>query len=133
MKTLGEYQNNIQSLSSLSIESYERLFKLYSQEVGDKEQYYYNILRKVDLPENINTDFLEFYTTPTPMPLTIISHNIYNNQRLWWLILKLNKREIGDNIFTVPSGIKLKYIIPTALPIVFNQITKISVFNGRHY
>jgi len=133
MKTLGEYQNNIPSLSSLEIASYERIFKLYSQEIGDKEQYYYNILRKVDLPENISSEYLEFYTTPAPMPFTIISHNIYNNMKLWWLILKLNKQDIGENIFTVPAGTKLRYIIPTALPVVFNQITRITVFNGRHY
>jgi hypothetical protein len=133
MNTLGEYQNNITQLKQLDLEHYERIFKIYTTGNSDKEFYFYNILKKITLPENIDSNFLDFYTVSSPLPLTTISHNIYDDIRLWWLIFIINSSVIGKDIFVVPGGTQLKFIKSQYLSIVFNQITKLAVYNGRHY
>jgi len=133
MNILGEYQNNIVDLSSLDLEHYERIFKIYITENNDKTFYFYNILKRISLPENIDTSVLGVYKTPVSMPLTIISHNIYGDIRLWWLIYFLNSKEIGKNIFIIPGSTELKYIKREFLQAVFAEITKLTIFNGRHY
>jgi hypothetical protein len=133
MNILGEYQNNIVDLSSLDLEHYERIFKIYITENNDKTFYFYNILKRISLPENIDTSVLGVYKTSVPMPLTIISHNIYDDIRLWWLIYFLNSKEIGKDIFIIPGSTELKYIKREFLQAVFAEITKLTIFNGRHY
>lgn len=133
MKTLGEYQNDVEGLQGLDLENYERIFKVFNAASGSKEFYFYNILKKIDMPDNIDSQYTGMHTPKSDLPLTIISHNIYNDIRLWWLIYLLNKKVIGSNIFVVPASTQLKYILPPYLSIVFNQITNLIIFNGRHY
>jgi len=40
----GKYQNNIDELPNLEDYRYENIFKIYQK--GDKDFYYYNILKK---------------------------------------------------------------------------------------
>jgi hypothetical protein len=133
MKILGEYQNNIDDLSSLDLEHYERIFKVYTANNNNKDFYFYSILKRITLPENIDGTILSTYKTRGPKPLTIISHDIYRDIRLWWLIFLLNKKEIGKDIFVVPGSLELKYVKREFLSIVFAEITKLTIFNGRHY
>ena len=133
MDTLGKYQNNISSLNQLDLEHYERIFKVFETVNDDKSFYYYNILKKIQFPEIINSGIVKFYTTPSILPFTTISYNIYNDIRLWWLLYLVNKDKLGSNIFTVPAGTQLKYVDSLYLDVIFNQITQLVVFNGRHY
>ena len=133
MDTLGIYQNNITSLKHLDLENYERIFKVFETGNSDKTFYYYNILKKIQFPDIINSNIVKFYTTPSMMPFTAVSYNIYNDIRLWWLIYLVNKDVLGSNIFTIPAGTQLRYVDPIYLDVVFNQITKLVIFNGRHY
>jgi len=133
MNLLGEYQNNIDELKKLDLENYERIFKVYETLNSDKSFYYYNILKKIQFPDIINSNIISLYTTPSILPYTTISYNIYRDIRLWWVIYLINKDTINGNIFTAPAGTQLKYVLPQYLGIIFNQITKLIVFNGRHY
>lgn len=133
MDTLGKYQNNISSLNQLDLEHYERIFKVFETVNDDKSFYYYNILKKIQFPEIINSGIVKYYTTPSILPFTTISYNIYKDIRLWWLLYLVNKDKLGSNIFTVPAGTQLKYVDPLYLDVIFNQITQLVVFNGRHY
>jgi hypothetical protein len=45
----------------------------------------------------------------------------------------LNSKEIGKNIFIIPGSTGLKYIKREFLQAVFAEITKLTIFNGRHY
>lgn len=133
MSTLGDYQDNIEELDTLSITNYERIFKIFTLDNDDKQFYFYNILKKIVMPDNINSDFIEYYDNKSPAPLTLISHRIYNDIKLWWLIALLNKDKLQSNLFVVPGGTQLQYLTAEALPLVFAQITKITIKNGRHY
>lgn len=133
MNKLGKYQNNIDDLSTLDLEHYERIFKLYITSNNDKDFYFYNILRRISMPDNLDSGVSRVFKVKTPLPLTIISYNIYQDIRLWWLLLLLNKKEIGKNIFVVPGGVEIKYIAPESLTSVFQEITNLTIYNGRHY
>jgi len=133
MDTLGKYQNNIPVLKKLNLEHYERIFKVFETVNNGKSFYYYNILKKIQFPDNIDSGITKFYTTPSTLPLTTVSYNIYNDIRLWWLILLINKDKLGPVAFTVPAGTQLKYIDSKFLDTIFFQITKLVILNGRHY
>lgn len=133
MDTLGKYQNNISGLKSLDLENYERIFKIYETLNSDKSFYYYNILKKIQFPDLINSNIISLHTTPNTLPYTAISYNIYGDIRLWWLLYMINKDVLKDNRFTIPAGTQLKYIDAQYLSVVFNQITELTIFNGRHY
>lgn len=130
---LGEYQNNIPSLSSLDISSYERIFKVFEAKDTNKNFYFYNILKKIELPTNIDDEYLAFYNVKSNLPMTILSYKIYGDMKLWWLIYLLNKQELGNNIFVVQGGTQIQYIKPEIIPTVLQQITDIIIYNGRHY
>lgn len=128
----GLYQDSIPDLFELTVDRYERLFKLYTVNKNGKEFYFYNILKKLELPDNIHSDMVDFYICKTREPFTIVSYNIYDTIHLWWLIYLLNKDVIGNKMFCEPS-IQLKYIIPGKLDLVFSEITNLTIFDGRHF
>ena len=85
----GPYkQNNLTELVELDTFRYENLFNVYQNE---NEQYFYNLLAKVNFPQEISD---EYYTTFTvgndSIPYTLISYKVYNTISLWWLICAVN-------------------------------------------
>ena len=130
---LGNYQSDIKSLSSLSITAYERIFKLYTTEKNTKEFLFYNILKKIEIPDTIDDEFVSFYTVKSNMPLTILSYKIYGDIKLWWLLFLVNKKTLEANRFVVSGGVQIEYIKPEYLSLVLSQITKITQGNGRHF
>jgi hypothetical protein len=131
--SLGNYQNSIPSLSALDLVNYERIFKVYEASTDDKSFYFYNILKKIELPSTIDDSVLEYYTVRANMPLTTVSFKIYDDIRLWWIIYLVNRKTLGEGTFVVKGGTQLAYIKRDILPLVFQQITNIIVYNGRHY
>jgi hypothetical protein len=130
---LGNYQSDIKSLSSLSITAYERIFKLYTTEKNTKEFLFYNILKKIEIPDTIDDELVSFYNVKSDMPLTILSYKIYGDMKLWWLLFLINKKTLETNRFVVSGGIQIEYIKPEYLSLVLSQITKITQGNGKHF
>jgi hypothetical protein len=130
---LGNYQSDIKSLSSLSITAYERIFKLYTTEKNTKEFLFYNILKKIEIPDTIDDELVSFYNVKSDMPLTILSYKIYGDMKLWWLLFLINKKTLETNRFVVSGGVQIEYIKPEYLSLVLSQITKITQGNGKHF
>lgn len=133
MSIQGLYQNNVPGLAKLKLQHYERIFKVFDIESTDKKFFFYNILRKIEFPDNIDPNIIKYHNMEISKPLTTISYDIYGDLRLWWLIFLLNKAVIGSNLFIIPAGVQLKFIKPEFLETVFIQITNLSILNGRHY
>lgn len=129
---IGDYQNNIEALSSLKIGDYERIFKVYTEKVDDKDFYFYNILNKIDL-QDLDSEFIDFYDVKTRIPMTILSHKIYGDIKSWWILYLMNKDQIQSPPFWVEGGVRLKYIKQEYRILLYNDITKNTVFNGRHF
>jgi hypothetical protein len=128
----GNYQNDIPSLSALSIRDYERIFKVFKSSIEDKDFYIYNILKKIDFPE-IDGKYLEYYTPQSRTPLTIISYQIYDDIKSWWIIYLLNKDKFEGAPFYVDGGVQLKYIIDPIRALIYQDVTNSTVYGGRHY
>lgn len=129
---IGQYRNNIPSLSALDMKDYERIFKVFKAEKEDKEFYIYNILKKIEFPE-IDSQFIEFYDVQARTPMTTISFRIYGDIKSWWIIYLLNKDKFDGPPFYVEGGVQLKYISDSLRSAIYSDITQATVFAGRHF
>ena len=102
----GKYQNNIDELPELELYRYENIFKVYK--AGSKDFFYYNILKKITLPDDLNNTYFDFIVLNKNTPLTTISYEIYGTTYLWWLILVVNK--IDNPVKSLPVGKKIRFI-----------------------
>jgi hypothetical protein len=117
---LGEYQNTIDVLPDLKNYRYENIFKLY--QTGDKNFYFYNIIKTISIPDDIDPEIFDFITLPSPLPLTSLSYDIYGTQHLWWLILIVNN--IDDPIKKVPHGEEIRIVKSKYVDDVIDSITR---------
>jgi len=129
---IGRYQNDVRELPNLTTQRYERIFKVFGGKKDNKNYNFYNILHKIDIPENIDANYLGLYVAKSNEPFTLVSHNIYNDIYSWWLVVLLNKKSIGKRWY-VPAGTQLKYILPEHIGRVIDDITMATVFDNRHY
>jgi len=113
----GSYQNSISQLTPLNSYRYENIFKLYTT---DQNQYYYNILQSIYLPDDIDDSTVFFMHIQENLPWTTISFNAYGNIELWWLIMLVNK--IYNPIKGATSGMVLKIIKPEFIPSILQEI-----------
>jgi hypothetical protein len=127
----GKYRNEISELDPLEITDYERIFKVFTVD-GEKAFYYYNILKKIDFPE-ISPEFLGETNILSKTPMTTISFNLYGDIKSWWIIYLLNKDVIPTIPFWVDGGTTLKYILPEYRSSIYNDITRSTIFGGRHF
>lgn len=82
----------------------ERIFKVYKQVGG--EHFYFNILKKIEFPENkAKTTYIKYSTKPGDM-WSLISHRFYNRTDLWWLIAMFN--DISNTFIPPPPGTLLR-------------------------
>lgn len=128
----GKYQNDIDTLPTLTLRQYERIFKIFEESVNNKDFFTFNILKKIEFPE-IDSSFIEHYTPSHKMALTILSYNIYEDLNSWWIIYLLNKDVFAGAPFYVDGGVQVKYITDSLRASIYNDITKATVFGGRHY
>ena len=113
-------QNDISTLPQLESFRYENLFNVYTDVNG---RYFYNILSKVNFPQNMQPEFYSTYTVPANgMPWTYISYKIYNTILLWWLICAVNG--IQNPVFLPQAGTQLKYLNPEYVRTVIAQMNK---------
>ena len=84
----GQYQNYIKDLPTLDLYRYENIFKVYT--AGDKQFYFYNIIKNINVPKDINNQIFDIVTLPPGLPLTVLSFQLYGTTHLWWLICVIN-------------------------------------------
>ena len=129
---LGKYQNEVTTLSAMKLGMYENIFKVYTQPTSDKQFYFYNILNKIDFPENLDSNSFGLHTVKGRLPLTTVSYHIYDDINLWW-ILYLNNLTALRNKFYVDGGVQLKFIKPEFLGFIYAEMTNSTVFGNRHF
>lgn len=128
----GQYQDEIPSLSALSVKDYERIFKIFKLSKDDKEFYTYNILNKIEFP-TIDSQYIRYYNTNSKLAMTTLSYNIYGDIKSWWILYLLNKEKFDGAPFLVEGGTQIKYLRDDIRALVYNDITRATVFGGRHY
>ena len=112
-------QNDITSLPTLESFRYENIFNVYQ---NNSDQYYYNILAKVNFPENIEEAYYDTFVVQTDyQSWTNISYQIYGTILLWWLVCSINK--VQNPVFFPKAGTTLKYLKPAYARSVIAQLT----------
>jgi hypothetical protein len=130
--TTGKYQDDIEALEPLPLTRYERIFRIYTEGKNGKQFYFYNILNKIEFPDNIDPMLLDLYTVKSREPLTTTSYNLYGDIESWWMIYLLNK-PLLKNKFYAEGGMQLKYIKKTDRALIYQQITDTTAFSNRHF
>jgi hypothetical protein len=91
----------------ITSENYENIFNIYT----DKDDfYYYNLLKKVDFPEDLNPDVYDYYETQTVETYPTLAYKFYNSVTLWWIICAAN--HIDNPMEQPKAGTLLKIIKP---------------------
>jgi hypothetical protein len=114
----GQYQNYIQDLPGLEIYRYENIFKVF--QTDDKNFYFYNIIKNIKMPDNINDSVFDLMTLQSNIPLTTLSYQIYGTTYLWWLICIMNNIQNPFDINN--SGKVIKVLKKQYLKPVLNAI-----------
>ena len=105
MADLGKFQEDITELDVLEQYRYESIFKVY--ETGDKDFFYYNILKKIRLPGELDNNLFNTVAYNEALPITTLSYRIYGTTYLWWLIMVVNNI---SNPAKIPGGSRIKFI-----------------------
>jgi hypothetical protein len=102
-------------------EKYENIFNMYELTNDNNDSYvFYNILSKIEIPDNLDEQIFDYYKIDSEMPLTTISYNIYQTQHLWWLIMAINK--IRNPVKLLERGSIIKIINVDYLDIILDSI-----------
>jgi hypothetical protein len=102
-------------------ERYENIFNMYQFDTDNKDTYvFYNILSKISIPANLDSNIYEYYIVDAEMPLTNLSYKFYKTQHLWWLIMITNG--IKNPVKLINSGSVIKIIKPDYLGSVYSSI-----------
>jgi hypothetical protein len=111
-------QNKISDVSyTLSPQQYENIFNVYEDaDLG----YFYNILRTVNFPADMNPDAYDFYIVQPQDSWPMISWRTYNTIFLWWSICALNN--IQNPLKMPEAGTQIKVLKPLWLRNILNSI-----------
>ena len=119
MSDLGQYQNSIPGLPTLTNLKYENIFKIYQNKDG---YYTYNPLNTIAFPGlSDNPALYTVLTVTEKMPLTVISYKAYGTIDLWWLIALINQVK---NPFEFASTGTVKILKPQYVSLVISQISQ---------
>jgi hypothetical protein len=114
--------NQVTNITPFDKTRYEQIFKQYKLIIDENNNYsFFNILNKVIIPTDINSDLLGIITLQSKLPWTTLAFKIYKDINLWWLIHLINSPK---NIFYAEAGIEYKYILPKYLNIVLKNIAE---------
>jgi len=103
----------------ITSENYENIFDIYNDENGF---YYYNLLKKVDFPLDLDASVFDYYLTKPIDTYPNISYNFYGSVVLWWIIVAANNI---DNPMEQPkAGTLLKIIKPIYVSSVLSRLTE---------
>lgn len=112
----NQYRSEIPELTNLDEHSFENIFTMHK----DDDFYFYNLLRTVNFPVDIDSNMYINYRVQGNQPLTTLSYRLYKTTKLWWLILIVNR--IDNPLKFVEPGTQLKILKPEVVTEVIKAI-----------
>ena len=110
-------QNDVNALPPLDTFRYENIFNVY---LDNNNRYFYNLLAKVNFPQDITNYYYDVYTVPNNnLPYTYISYLLYGTIELWWLICAFNN--IENPVYFPQANTQLKYLKPQYVRLIISQ------------
>jgi hypothetical protein len=112
--------NEVGDLGKLPKTRYENIFNMGT----NNNYYFYNIIKTVKFPENLNPNLCYDKIVNKRLPYTALSYEVYGTQDLWWLILLSNN--ITNPVSVIKPGTKLKIIKQKHVKDIINTIISLS-------
>lgn len=103
---MSKYHTEIPNLPDIGEYRFENIFKVYT----DNSFYFYNILKTINIPDDLQDDIFYKYKIPNPMSWHVLSNTLYGTTDLWWLIVLVNN--ISDPVSLPRGGTIIKVIKP---------------------
>jgi len=123
LSAVGIFRKDIPFLESISTVSYENIFRMYSTDNSDSNNFlYYNLSNSVYFPKKLPSNLYYTITLNRRLPWTAISYNEYRTIDLWWMIALAN--DIYNPVYYPAPGSQLKIIKPEFVKLILNEITK---------
>jgi len=98
-------QSFIRELPKLEDTNIENIFQVHQDE---NENYFYNLLQTVHIPQNLPESYYTIYDVSPIDTWPLISYNVYNDTKLWWLIALTNN--ISNVTAPLKPGTQLKIL-----------------------
>jgi hypothetical protein len=96
----------------------ENLFNVYEDD--ESKKYFYNILKTVNIPEDLDAEVFDYYPVKFGDMWTTIAYKFYSNVSLWWVICSAN--QILDPTKIPEVGTIIKVIKNSYIPEILNQL-----------
>jgi len=100
-------QNDIDDINvrQLQAQNLENLFNVFTDEDNN---YYYNIMKSVHFPDDLNPHIYIDYVTKQKDTWPLISWKHYRNVKLWWIICAINR--IDNPVAIIKPGNVIKIL-----------------------
>lgn len=112
-------QNDIKdvAIKLLSAQNLENLFYIFQKDNG---QYYYNIIKAVKFPEELDPFIYTNYETKPKDTWPLIAYKFYKDVRLWWIVCATNR--IINPVKLPAPGTIVKILTPDTVRSVLNKL-----------
>lgn len=100
----------------------ENIFHVYQENEDGDNKYFYNLLRTVNIPENLDPELYDLYTVRFGDVWPNIAWKFYKDVDLWWLICVTN--QIQDATQTPKPGENIKIIKAGYVTEILNRISE---------
>jgi hypothetical protein len=96
----------------------ENLFNVY--EDSESQKYFYNILKTVNIPKDLNPEVFDFYPVKFGDMWTSIAYKFYGEVSLWWVVCTAN--QILNPTQQPEVGTIIKIIKSSYIAEILNQL-----------
>jgi len=112
-------QNNIidTNVEKLAAQNLENLFSVYQNDDGS---YYYNLLKTVNFPTDLDPNLYFDYEVEPSDTWPLIAWKTYKDVRLWWVICSCN--QIENPIAQPAAGTTLKLLYNNVVRDILAQL-----------
>ena len=117
MKTQKQNEIKDVAVKKISAQLLENLFNVY---LTEDSEYFYNIIKTVNFPEDISPILFTQYATKPKDTWPLISYNFYNDVRLWWIVCSANN--IINPVEQPIPGTVLNILKPDIVRDVLNKL-----------
>lgn len=102
---------------TLPPQNLESIFNVYTdEEVG----YFYNLLRTVNFPEELDSSVYTTYTVQMNDTWPLIAWKSYGNVKLWWLICSVNG--VQNALIPPTTGSTIKVLTSVTVKSLLNNL-----------
>ena len=108
-------------MNKVPFSNLENIFNVYQEDNVD-EKYFYNLLRTVNIPEDLDGQYYDLYTVKTGDIWPNLAWKFYKNVDLWWLICVTN--QVQNATEAPKAGKNIKIIKSVYVTEILNQLSE---------